>query len=411
VNLTTGTDNVTALLSSVEKNLNFARLLNAAQTLGARFAEGASQRDLERLLAHGEIRALADSGILAARIPASYGGADLSVSQLTQLLVLIAKGDPNIAQAVQPHFCGVEKLRIHASAEQQRRYLGFIADGGVITNASAERSGAVVGQITTRLSRDGQDWRLHGTKHYATGSLFAQYLYVIANTEQGRALALVPTERNGVQVIDDWNGMGQRTTASSTIVFDQVSVSENEILHLPHWNTRRTYEGAFAQVLHAAIDVGIALGALADAVDFGRRHARAVPEARVERASDDVFVQQAVGEMSIRAHAAEALLDRAAAALDHGVTLFESGQDADQALGQASIAVAEAKVAANDASLHNSEALFRVGGASATLQTRNLDRHWRNARTHTTHDPAAWKTQLIGDFLLNDQLPPISTKI
>lgn len=402
---------MTALLSTVALPETFDALLKAAQQLSRSFADGASQRDVERQLAHEEIQALVASGITAARVPRQFGGADLSVSQLVRLLVLIAQGDPNIAQAIQPHACGVEKLRIHGSRAQQQRYLSLIADGALITNASAERGGAVVGQISTRLTRETGVWRLDGTKHYATGSLFAQYFYVLANTDSGRALALVPVERSGVQIIDDWNGMGQRTTASSTVIFNRVEVAEDEILQLPHWNTRRTYEGAFAQVLHAAIDVGIALAALDDAVEFGRRHARAVPEAKALRASDDLFVQQAVGEMSIQAHAAEALLERAANILDHAVALFQSDQDADQALALASIAVAEAKVAANDASLRNSEALFRVGGASATLQSRNLDRHWRNARTHTTHDPAVWKTQLIGDFLLNDQLPPISTKI
>jgi alkylation response protein AidB-like acyl-CoA dehydrogenase len=391
--------------------MTFARLLGAAQQLSQTFADGASQRDLKRQLPHEEIGALAASGILAARVPRQFGGAELSVSQLVRLMVLIAQGDPNIAQAIQPHACGVEKLRIHGSPAQQQRYLSLVAHGVLITNASAERGGAVVGQISTQLTHTGRAWQLDGTKHYATGSLFAGYFYVLANTENGRALALVPVDRAGVRVIDDWNGMGQRTTASSTVIFAGVAVADDEILHLPHWNTRRTYEGAFAQVLHAAIDVGIALAALADAVEFGRVHARAVPEAKASRASDDLFVQQAVGEMSIQAHAAEALLERAARSLDEAVTLFQGGQEANQALALASIAVAEAKVAANDASLRNSEALFRVGGASATLQSRNLDRHWRNARTHTTHDPAVWKTQLIGDFLLNDQLPPISTKI
>ncbi|MFF7710882.1 acyl-CoA dehydrogenase family protein [Pseudomonas sp. NPDC007930] len=390
---------------------SFDQLHAAARALSQRFAAGASQRDRERQLPHAEVQALAEHGLLAARVPAAFGGAGLSVLQLVQLLVLIAQGDPNIAQAVQPHACGVEKLRIHASPAQQQHYLGLIGAGGMITNASAERGGAVVGQISTALARHGDAWQLNGTKHYATGSLFAQHFYVLANTAQGRALALVPVNRSGVQVVDDWNGMGQRTTASSTVSFTAVAVADSEILHLPHWNSRRTYEGAFAQVLHAAIDVGIALAALEDAVAFGRGPARPVPEAKTDRAGGDPYVQQAVGEMAIQAHAAEALLERAAGILDRAVVLFEAGAEADQALAKASIAVAEAKVAANDASLRNSEALFRVGGASATLQTRNLDRHWRNARTHTTHDPAAWKTQLVGDYLLNDQLPPISTKV
>ncbi|WP_410014269.1 acyl-CoA dehydrogenase family protein [Sodalis sp. RH24] len=403
---------MTDLASGDDAPLTFSRLLAAAGQFSAQFSAGAARRDQERLLPKAEIAALASSGLLAARVARAYGGGEVSLTQWVRLMLPLAKGDPNIAQAIQPHACGIEKLRIYGTPAQQRRYLGAIGDGALITNASAERHTGAVGQIATRLVREGAGWRLDGTKHYATGSLFAHYFYVLANDDQGgRALALLPADRAGVHIQDDWNGMGQRTTASGSVTFTHVVLADDEILPLPEWKTRRTYEGAFAQLLHAVIDTGIALAALEDAADYGRNRARPVSDAGVDRAGDDPYVQQAVGEMSVLAHGAEAMVGRAAGVLEQAMALFWRGADAERALGEASVAVAEAKVAAEQAALRVSEMLYRVGGAGATIQPLNLDRHWRNARTHTTHDPIAYKTKIIGDFVLNDRLPPIGTKI
>jgi len=189
---------------------------------------------------------------------------------------------------------------------------------------------------------------------------------------------------------------------------------------LPAPGSRRTYEGAFAQVLHAAIDAGIALAALDDAVIFCRDHARPVPEAGVSRASEDPYALHAVGEMATLAHGAVAMVERAARILDDAISAFftygiatSTPEQAwvERLLAQASVAVAEAKITSSDAALRVSEMLFRVGGASATTSQRNLDRHWRNARTHTTHDPVAYKARAIGDFYLNGRFPPVTTKI
>ena len=57
-------------------------------------------------------------------------------------------------------------------------------------------------------------------------------------------------------------------------------------------------------------------------------------------------------------------------------------------------------------SLLVSEKLFELAGSRATLAEFNLDRHWRNARVHTLHDPVRWKYHAIGNYYLNDANPP-----
>jgi len=385
---------------------------NTLPALLAELAAGASRRDLDRTLPYEEMRQLTSLGVAAARVPAEYGGKDIDIVEQTKLFVQLAQADPNIAQALQPHACGLEKIRIYGTPAQRARYFSLVLQGAIITNASAERGGAVVGDIKVRLSRDGDAWTLNGDKHYCTGSLYASHFYILALRDDGqRSIALVPKERQGVEVLDDWNGMGQRTTASGTVRLRQVAVAENEQLLLPAAGSVRTYEGAYAQLLHAAIDCGIALAAFADASEYGRNRARPVPEAGVSRGSDDPYVQQAVGEMAALAHGAQALVERAAAVLQAVVPDALRHRADDTRLGKASITVAEAKMAANHASLRISEMLYQVGGASATTRTWNFDRHWRNARTHTTHDPVAYKAKAVGNYYLNGTLPPINTKI
>ena len=159
----------------------------------------------------------------------------------------------------------------------------------------------------------------------------------------------------------------------------------------------------------------IAAAALEDAVDFANTKARPMPESGVDRQADDPYVISSIGHMAIATHQAEAMLSRALGYLEPAIAAqldgTASGQDLDRLLSEASVAVAEAKAVATEASLRVSEMIFSIGGASATLRQYNFDRHWRNARTHTTHDPVSYKYRLVGNFWLNDILPPISTKV
>ncbi|MGE0154954.1 MAG: acyl-CoA dehydrogenase family protein [Reyranellaceae bacterium] len=392
-----------------------AALVADAARLAGILAKGAIERDLNRVLPLAEAQTLRDMGLQTARVPRRYGGPEASFVEFAQMMMHLGEGDPNLAQMLQPHFVLLDWLTIDGSEAQRQRFYADVMNGHIITNALAERGGKTPGDFHTKLSRQGDGgYRLNGVKFYSTGSLIADQLYVMALLDDGtHAIAIVPKDRQGIEVIDDWDGLGQRTTGSGTTRLTDVAVAAEEVMPLPLHGKKRSYLGAASQVAHAAIDAGIALAALKDGVDYGRTKARPVADAGVDRASDDPYVQQAVGQMSVIAHGAEAMVLRAGAVLDQVLAAHGGleGEALEQAYARASIAVAEAKAAANDASLQVSEMMFRVAGASSTLRKYGLDRHWRNARTHTTHDPVAYKYRAIGQFMLNDTLPPISTKI
>ncbi len=389
-------------------------LVEASALVRREIAREASARDLQRIIPVKEAALVRRHALQTARIPARYGGPEVSYVEFAQIMMNLGAGDPNLAQMLQPHFVLMEWLMLAGTEAQRQRFYGEVLDGAIITNAFAERGTKTPGDFATRLTRDGSGFRLDGVKFYSTGSLIADKFYVMALLDQANALAIVPKDRAGVEVIDDWDGMGQRTTASGTAKFDAVSVAADEVIPLPDWGKQRSYLGAASQIAHAAIDAGIAQAALEDAVEYARTKARPVWESGVDRATEDHYVIHSVGEMAVLVHAAEAMVLRSGVVLDRATRGFFDDNDLagrENLFIQASIAVAEGKAASNEASIRLGEMIYRVAGASSTLRKYNLDRHWRNARTHTTHDPVSYKYRAIGDWLLNDRPPPISTKI
>ncbi|MDA8253142.1 MAG: acyl-CoA dehydrogenase family protein, partial [Rhodospirillales bacterium] len=219
-------------------------------------------------------------------------------------------------------------------------------------------------------------------------------------------LAIVPRDAPGLTVLDDWSGMGQRTTASGTTILDGVMVPPERVMPLDGAFGRRSPVGAVAQLLHAAIDLGLARGALRAAAGFVRDRSRPFRDAGVDRAQDDPLLLARFGQLQVQVHAAEAMLARAAGSLDAA-----RAAPGDDAYAAASIAVAEAKVLTTEASLAAGSGLFELAGAQATLAAHGLDRYWRDARTHTLHDPARWKYHAIGAYVLNGTAPPLRSYI
>ncbi|MEV0080473.1 SfnB family sulfur acquisition oxidoreductase [Nocardia neocaledoniensis] len=420
---------------TAERITTAAQAVAVAAELAAEFASGAAERDRTRRLPHEELDQLSASGLLAITVPAVFGGADLPPSVVAEVVRILATGDPNIAQVPHSHFVYLNLLRLAGTPAQQHEYFGRVLAGARIANAQSERGGATVADIATVLRPvrhqvvDGpRRFVVDGTKYYCTGSLFADILAVltrlddplaVSGLEPGEYVAFVPALASGVRIIDDWDALGQRTTGSGTVEFDGVQVdSQNLVARAAAVNAPTGY-GAFAQLLHAAIDAGIARGALEAAAEFTRTHSRPWFEAEVARAVDDPLLVQRFGELAVSVAAAEAVLVVAGAAVDAAVENAPPGaarltstagaadipSDHSEA-GRASISVATAKILADRAANEVSAAIFEVGGTRSTAAAHRLDHFWRNARTHTLHDPVRWKYQHIGRAVLRNQAPP-----
>lgn len=386
-------------------------LVQAAAAIRRRISVTASERDRTAALPREPLALILSGRLGAARVPRRYGGSQASFRDLAEIIIHVSAGDASVGQLIQPHFIFLERIRLMGSEAQRRRYLGEAAAGAFFGNAISEIGGKS-GVWQTRLTSRAGGYALDGRKFYGTGTLLAQYTFVGAVMEDGRrVLAIVPTDRAGVRLEDDWDGFGQRATASGSVHLEGVAIEPDEIIDLTPWEERRHHTGAGSQIIHCAIDAGIAAAALDEAVARGRSGARASRDSGVDRAADDTTVQDAVGDIAARVFAAEAGVLLAAEKLDlaaHALYAPEPPSDAEveRLLVDASIAVAKAKIISTKAALRAAERLFEVGGASSTARKHNFDRHWRNARTHTTHDPLAYKFRVVGDHLLNDRKPP-----
>jgi SfnB family sulfur acquisition oxidoreductase len=378
--------------------------------LADEFAVHAGERDRGRRLPRTEIDRLSEAGVFGLSVPQRYGGVDVPVATLTEVFRLLAVADPNIAQIPHSHFVFLEVLRSQGDEQQQKFFYAEALAGRRFANAQSERASRTIAEDQTTLTRhESGGYVLDGQKFYATGSLLADWLAVRAGLPQApplanglttKAIAYIKVDTPGVTVLDDWNGFGQRTTGSGTVTFDQVQVRADQVVPFsPIFDTPTTY-GAFAQVLHAALDAGIARGAIKAAVEQVSR-ARPWFESSGERAADDPLLIQQAGELEITVRGAEALLREAAAEIDTA-----RQEITPESTARASVTTAVAKVACARAAVEASSMLFELAGTRSVAEPLNLSRFWRDARTHTLHDPTRWKVQHIGRWLLSDTPPP-----
>jgi SfnB family sulfur acquisition oxidoreductase len=393
----------------------------AARAYAESVADGVIERDRAGASSppYAELAALDASGLLTITVPTGRGGPGLGAAVLAEVIRVIAAVDPALAQALQGHFLFCDVLTVWGSDEQQRVLFDEVLRGGRLGNGQAERGGQHAQDLKTRLhgwpvpparaagGADAPGPRLTGKKYYTTGSLTARWIGVTALDDTGAlVVAFVRRDAPGVSLDTDWDVMGQRATVSGAAVFADVAV--DPLLVIPYSRAFQVPQqlGARSQLIHTAIQVGIAGGALRDARWFVRDKARPFFEAAragwARTASDDPHTVYRFGQLATKVAAAEALLSQAAAVLDETGRVPASAD----AAARGSVAVAQAKAFATEVACEVSSGLFELSGASAADERHDLSRHWRNSRTHASHDPASWKYHHIGNYMLNDVPPP-----
>ncbi|MDL2409276.1 SfnB family sulfur acquisition oxidoreductase [Rhizobium calliandrae] len=376
--------------------------LEIARSLAASFAQQASDRDINRVLPYEELEALSQSGLLGITAPAEYDGLDISNSVLAEIVAILAEADPSIAQIPQNHFYILEALRINGSEEQKNFFFTRALAGDRFGNAFSEVGTKTAGQYNTRLTPDGLGHRINGRKFYSTGVLFADWIAIFAlNAWDELTMSLVPRDAEGIQVIDDWDGFGQRTSGSGTTILHNVYVNADAVVSHHKGFERATTIGSVGQIIHAAIDLGIARAAFAQTVEFVKTSARPWMDSGVEHAADDPLTIARIGQIAVRIEAAAAMLERAGKKID----IAQVNPTEDHVI-EATIAVAALKTLTTEIAIEAANTLFELAGTSSTRIGLNLDRHWRNARTHTLHDPLRWKYHIVGNYYLNGVAPP-----
>jgi alkylation response protein AidB-like acyl-CoA dehydrogenase len=364
----------------------------------------AAERD--RVLQYDGVEAIRRTGVLELRVPTEFGGPGGKVRDVLSAVIQIGRGSSNVAQALRSHFGFSERLLSNrATAEERAEWFPRVNDGIIVGNAITDAAGRAPSSADTKVLPDTDGiLRLNGYKFYSTGTLFADVIAVSALDAQGRDIqAIIPADREGVELFDDWDGFGQRTTASGGTRFTDVEVRPHEVVTVSEGNTLG-HATAFLQLYLATVTVGIAYAVYDDAVEYVRTKARPASHSVADSATTDPFVLEAVGEISAAATSGEAIVLAAADAIDR---LVDEGRQHDPgALAEVAVTVARAQLVAERLTISAAERLFDTGGASATARALNLDRHWRNARTIAGHSPLAYKAYAAGNYAVNGTAPP-----
>lgn len=373
-----------------------------AHEVADRLAPGASARDRDRGLPFAELDELSRSGLLGISVPRDFGGAGASCETVVAVFQILSAADPAIGQLPQNHFVFLDAIRQDGTPAQKRFFFRQLVEGARLGNAQAERGPTSALDLRTRVvpSSTGQ-YRLTGTKYYCTGAILAHWIPVAALDEEERqVLAYVPRDADGVELLEDWRAMGQRVTYSGTAHFKDVTVPREHVIE--HWRLfeRPNLFHSLGQLLHAAIDIGIAQNALEDTAAALRSRTRPRLGASVQKALEDPHVLRRVGELVTTFHAAEGLMLRAA----RMIGAAEQALDASS-VAKVTVAVSEAKAFAEDAVIAITNDMFALLGSSSTDDSLNLHRHWRNARTHTVHDANQWRYHHAGNYFLNGVVP------
>jgi alkylation response protein AidB-like acyl-CoA dehydrogenase len=345
------------------------------------------------------------------RLPVKAGGAGATLPELFNLLIELSEADSNLTQGLRGHFGFVEDVLGTPLAERRALWWPRIARGEIVGNAWTEVGEGKVTGFSTKVTRQGEAFRLDGAKYYTTGSFYADWIDVGATDEEGNGVgATVARHAPGVEVVDDWDGFGQTQTVSGSATFRDVAVEPG---HLVIDGGRPKYYPAFFQTVHLATLAGIGRAAATELAGLVARRARTYSHANGSRAAADPQVLQIVGRVRNAAYASGSIVLRAAQAIQHA---YEARAAGDEAAEDAAVAIAELEVSqsltvVSDLILGATTLLFDALGASATSRRHGLDRHWRNARTLTSHNPRIYKDRIVGDFAVNGTPPPAQWRI
>ena len=388
-------------------------------TLAARFrpiferiAAGAVAREQTRALPYEPIQWLKQAGFGAVRVPAEYGGGGASLPQLFELLIELAAADSNVPQALRGHFAFAEdRLNAPPSAGRDLWFKRFV-EGDIVGCAWTEIGNVAIGEVVTQVSPDGDKWKLNGEKFYSTVSLFSDWIDVYAQRSDTGAdvIAATRTRQPGVVQSDDWDGVGQRTNGSGTSRFTDAVVDAENVIDFA---TRFKYQTAFYQLVLLASLAGIGRAALSDVAHQVRSRKRIYSHGNAAHVSQDPQVQQVVGEVAALVYAAEASALKAAVPAQQAYLARFAGDEVAEreANVAAEIESATAQVVVSALVQRATTELFNALGASDVRQGKALDRHWRNARTVSSHNPVIYKARIVGDWVINGTEPPFVWQI
>ena len=375
--------------------------IEIAQQLAKTFAETAAERDKQGGNPKAERDLIRQSGLLGLSIPQAFGGQGADWKTIFKTIQAIAQVDSSLAHVYGFHHLLIATVQLFAQKEQYATWFKQTAEQNLFWGNTLNP----LDKRTTVQQISADEYIFHGDKSFCSGSIDSDILLCSGFNAQNKLLiGVIPTQRDGVSFLGDWNNMGQRQTDSGTSHFEQVKIHENELLLNPGplSTPYSSLRPLIAQLIFVHLFLGVAEGAFEVARETVQQQ-KAWSKSLVENAVNDPFTQKHFAEFYVQLEGVRLLANKAVETLQKAWDIGES-LDAEQR-GEVSIAIATAKIAATNISLYITQNIFQVMGARATTAKLNLDRFWRNVRTQTLHDPIDYKYQEVGEWVLTGKVP------
>ena len=375
--------------------------IEIAQQLAKTFAETAAERDKQGGNPKAERDLIRQSGLLGLSIPQAFGGQGADWKTIFKTIQTIAQVDSSLAHVYGFHHLLIATVQLFAQKEQYATWFEQTTEQNLFWGNTLNP----LDKRTTVQQISADEYIFHGDKSFCSGSIDSDILLCSGFNAQNKLLiGVIPTERDGVSFLGDWNNMGQRQTDSGTSHFEQVKIHENELLLNPGplSTPYSSLRPLIAQLIFVHLFLGVAEGAFEVARETVQQQ-KAWSKSLVENAVNDPFTQKHFAEFYVQLEGVRLLANKAVETLQKAWDIGES-LDAEQR-GEVSIAIATAKIAATNTSLYITQNIFQVMGARATTAKLNLDRFWRNVRTQTLHDPIDYKYQEVGEWVLTGKVP------
>lgn len=384
-----------------------AEAIAAAHDAAREIAELARDASRNDKVPYRSAEILSASGVTSIYVPRELGGLGASIETVVEVVRIISAADGGVGQILQIHNVMIRGVFGRPDDEFRARLVADILAGKRFGNALAEGRGKLKGGLTNLSQDPDGQWRLNGRKTFATGCYLAEWISISAGSEKGPANVLLHRDAPGLTLNDDWEAFGQQHSVSGSVDFDNIPVDDR---FAPKPAGTGGGGGAdfmprtgltWPQILHAAIDTGIARGALEAASAYIRDNLRAWVESGVDRAAEEHHIIKRIGEYTVAVRAAESALRYAARTFDR----FKADPSSKELEDELILAVATARAQSDEASVDVGSDIFALTGANSTLDRWNLQRYWADARVHTTHDPIRWRIYHVGNYYLNG-VPP-----
>ncbi|WP_130803966.1 acyl-CoA dehydrogenase family protein [Acinetobacter ihumii] len=371
-----------------------------AQALVSEFAKTAAIRDKQGGNPKAERDLIRQSGLLNLSIPKQYGGLGADWRTIFKTIQIIAQADSSLAHVYGFHHLLIATVQLFSQPEQYAKWFEQTTQQqlfwGNALNPLDQR--VQIEQVSEN------EYLFQGDKSFCSGSMDSDLLLCSGYLNDKLLIGVIPSQRNGVHFLGDWNNMGQRQTDSGTTHFEQVQIFKDELLLNPGplSTPYASLRPLIAQLIFVHLFLGVAEGAFATAQQAVQPQ-KAWFKSSAETAIQDPYIQRHFAEFYVQLESTRLLTDKA---VQHLQNAWQQGEQLTALQrGEVSIAIATAKIAATQNSLAITQNIFQVMGARATTAQLNLDRFWRNVRTQTLHDPIDYKYQEIGEWILTDAVP------